>query len=212
MVEKHILIVYYSLSQQTGRLVHRFCEGLNSSGVKVEICCLRPKIPLTLPIKSNISLFRIMWWTFWRTRIPIEDVEFQRMHYDHIVIAGPTWSYQPSGPILDFLDRYGRQVVAGHSVSFLITCRSYWRTHYWGMKRICSKLKGIPKKPIIFKHPTHEPWCTIGLLLWLRGIYSDRQPNWFRKRYPSYGHSEEQLLLAEQEGEELGQRILANLI
>lgn len=210
MVEKNILIVYYSLSQQTSRLVQRFSEGLISTGVKVEICCLRPMIPLTLPIKSNMSLLRIMWRTFLRTRIPIEDVAFQQIHYDHIVIAGPTWSYQPSGPILDFFDRYGQQIVGNSSVSFLITCRSYWRTHYWGLRHICSRLKGRPSTPIIFQHPTYEPWCTVGLLLWLRGVSSDRQSSWFRKKYPRYGHSEDQLLIAQNEGSLLGEKIIAN--
>ena len=208
MEEKQVLIVYYSLSQQTYRLVQNLSEGLQSTGASVELFRLRPQTPVVVPIKSNFDLFRIMMSTTVRTRTEIRPVQLQRATYDHIIIAGPTWSYNPSGPVLKFLDTYGTQLLKDTSVSFLISCRSYWLTHYWGLKRMCVKCGGRTQKPTVFRHSTAEPWCTFGLLYWLRGVYEKNLPGWLLKRYSHFGHSEEQFKEAREAGVRLGNSIM----
>lgn len=178
-------------------------------GVKVELCCLRPTVPILFPLTSNISLLKRMWDPFLRKRVSINPPSIKRDSYDRIVIAGPTWSYQPSGPILDFLDKYGEKYLSGNQVSFIISCRSYWRNHYWGIKSICKKLGGqVDTQPTIFQHPVSEPWKTIGLLLWVRGYRQSEMPKWFRKRYPYYGHTEKQLIKAYHQGVLLGEQLI----
>lgn len=150
-----------------------------------------------------------MWNPFLRKRLEINPPPIKRESYDHIVLAGPTWSYQPSGPILDFLDKFGEQYLRGTQVSFLISCRSYWRTHYWGMKHICKKHGAvIETEPTIFQHQVSEPWRTIGLLLWVRGYRQNEFPNWFRKRYPHYGHTDKQLIESYHKGVLLGEQLI----
>ena len=208
MEEKQVLIVYYSLSQQTYGLVQNLSDGLRSTGVSVELYRLRPQTPVVVPIKSNFDLFRIMWSTTLRTRTEIRPVQLQRTTYDHIIIAGPTWSYNPSGPVLKFLDTYGKQLLKDTSVSFLISCRSYWRTHYWGLKMACRKSGAKVQKPMAFQHSAAEPWCTFGLLYWLRGVYEKNLPGWLLKRYSHFGHSEEQFSEARNAGVQLGNSII----
>lgn len=206
---KHVLIVYYSFTQQTHKLIERYRDGLAYMGVQVELCCLRPTVPILFPLTSNISLLKRMWNPFLRKRVEINPPPVKREFYDHIVIAGPTWSYQPSGPILDFLDKFGEKYLKGTSVSFLISCRSYWRTHYWGLKSICKGIGAeVDNVPVVFQHPVSEPWKTIGLLLWVRGYRHSEFPEWFRKKYPYYGHTEKQLIEAYHKGVLLAEQLV----
>ena len=129
--------------------------------------------------------------------------------WDYIVLAGPTWSYQPSGPILDFLDRYGRDVCRGSVVIPFISCRSYWRLHNWTLKRRLCSLGACVKKPVVFMHPAKEPWRFIGLILKLRGKVMQREYSWIKKHYPGYGHSREQGAEALQTGRKHAEELLA---
>lgn len=175
----------------------------------MELCCLRPVVPIVFPFTSNFSLFIAMWNPFLRKRIEINPPPISRESYNHIIIAGPTWSYQPSGPILDFLDKYGKKYLNGTKVSLLISCRSYWRSHYFGIRRICKNVGGlVENQPIIFQHQVSEPWKTIGLLLWVRGYRQNELPHWFRKRFPYYGHTDKQLIEAYHKGVLLGEQLL----
>ncbi|CAG37798.1 unknown protein [Desulfotalea psychrophila LSv54] len=207
MKKKHVLIVYYSLTNQTRGLLEAYSSGLSDPKICLEICSLHPLHPLRLPLRSNFSLLKAMWQPFWRRRCQIEDPCLQRSHYDHIIIAGPTWSFQPSAPILAFWQDYG-DIVAATRVDFLISCRSCWRNHYWGLRRLCKKHGGLPGEPLLFEHASDEPWCTIGLLLYLRGIYANRLPLWLKKRYPFFGHSYNQWADVYDRGALLRQQLL----
>lgn len=207
MAKKHVALVYYSLSHQTRRLVDSYRKGLEDSGLVVELYPLQPVSPLRVPLRNNFSLFRVMLLTFLRKRSEIQPLTFKADDYDYIVLAGPTWSYQPSGPMLSFLDHYG-SLLSGKKVGFLISCRSYWRSHYWSLRYGCKKNGALPQKAVVFEHATQEPWCTIGLLVWLRGVHYSKLPKWFQNRYPYYGHSSDQIDKAYQEGVILAEEIL----
>lgn len=131
-------------------------------------------------------------------------------NWDCIILAGPTWSYHPSGPVLDFLDRYGREICAGKRVIPLISCRSYWRWHYWTLKARLQRYGASVAEPIVFTHPIREPWRLIGLVLQLRGKMVRREKSWFRNHYPGYGHSKQQALEALHKGREIAEKLLGN--
>jgi menaquinone-dependent protoporphyrinogen IX oxidase len=206
---KRVLIVYYSFTQQTRVLLKKFVEGLEGEGVEVALERLEPVAPYTFPFKTNLSLAVAMVSTFFRQRTKIRQVSAKCFEdWDCVVIAGPTWSYHPSGPILDFLDRYGQQVCTGKEVIPFISCRSYWRLHYWTVKHCLNKYKAKPAKPIVFLHPIREPWRFIGLVLQLRGKMVRKENSWFRKHYPGYGHNKGQGDIAKAEGQQIAQRLL----
>ena len=129
--------------------------------------------------------------------------------WDCIILAGPTWSYFPSGPMLDFMDRYSFEVCAEKLVVPFISCRSYWRLHYWTIKKRLRGCGARVEDPIVFMHPIKEPWRIIGLILKLRGKGYLRKTAWFRKHYPGYGHSREQGEEALQRGRHLGEKLLS---
>lgn len=210
MKRKRVLIVFYSFTQQTRLLLKQFVEGLSGEGIEVTLERLEPVNPYTFPFKTNLSLAVAMVKTFFRQRNkvhPISAVCFE--DWDCVVLAGPTWSYHPSGPVLDFLDRYGHQVCSGKKVIPFISCRSYWRIHYWTVKHRLKRYSAQVAEPIVFLHPIPEPWRFIGLVLQLRGKMIRKENSWFRKHYPGYGHSKGQGDMAKKEGQRVAQRLLS---
>jgi hypothetical protein len=207
--KKRVLIVFYSFTQQTRVLLKKFVDGLEGEGIEVALERLEPVDPYEFPFKTNFSLAVAMVRTFFRQRTEIHPVSAICFgDWDCIVLAGPTWSYHPSGPMLDFLDRYGQQVCAGKKVIPFISCRSYWRLHYWTVKQRLKRYGAKPAEPIVFVHPIREPWRFIGLVLQLRGKMVRKEKSWFRKHYPGYGHSKEQGDAAMEEGRRVAQGLL----
>lgn len=155
---------------------------------------LEPITPYEFPFKSNMTLGWAMIQTFVKKRMEIQPINPDYISkWDCIVIAGPTWSYNPSGPILTFLDKHGSTLCKGQRVLPFISCRSYWRIHHWTIKYKLRKAGAKIQSPIVFPHPIKEPWRIIGLILQLRGKMMRRESSWFRKHYPGYGHSKEQV-------------------
>jgi hypothetical protein len=208
LTHKRALILYYSHTHQTRLLVKSFSQGLSRKGVEPTIQPLEPVKPYEMPFRNNWHLLHAMVETFFCRRMKIQPLPphcFQG--YDAIILAGPTWSYQPSGPMLSFLDLYGAELCAEKEITLIISCRSYWRIHWWQMKRKLAKIGATVSEPLVFVHPVKEPYRFIGLLLQLRGKMVMRKDTWFRRHYPGYGHSKAQLAVALSRGEELGRRL-----
>ncbi|WP_228854229.1 flavodoxin family protein [Desulfomarina profundi] len=209
MRKKRVLIIYYSFTGQTKLLLNRIIEGLEGEGIEVTVQQLTPVSPYDFPFKSYYDLLKATIQTFFSLRSEIKPVEktFSGC-WSRIILAGPTWSYHPSGPVLDFLDRYGKEL-RDECVIPLISCRAYWRIHHWELRRHLKKYGARMEPPIVFTHLIREPWRTIGLILQLRGKMVRRENSWFRKRYPGYGHNREQTFIALDLGKKLAQTILA---
>ncbi|MDH4332904.1 MAG: hypothetical protein OEV89_10060 [Desulfobulbaceae bacterium] len=187
-----VLILYYSLSAQTSVLVHRLGAGLEAQGVHPVCERLQPIIPRKFPIGTVPATLAMMLATFLRMRIPIQPLPpscWER--YDLIVLAGPTWSYNPSGPVLSLLDRDGARLFGGQQVLPLISCRGYWRMHWLSLRWQLERCGGKVVNRMIFAHPSKEPWRTIGVFLKLAGRVPERS-RWLGRYYPRYGHSREQ--------------------
>jgi len=205
--KKRILIVSYSYSHQTRNLLKQLVAGLEESEIDVTWEMLVPVQELRFPIGTIPATVLMMFQTFLRKRYPCQPVDPRIFdQWDLIIIAGPTWSYNPSGVVLSFLDRDGEKLFSGQQVLPLISCRGYWRVHFWGLRSLLKKCGAkIVADPIVFNHPTSEPWNTIGVFLKLSGKMPDRGKGWFRKYYPKYGHSRKQFATAMVLGRELGQ-------
>jgi len=211
--KKRVLIVFYSFTRQTKLMLNKFIEGLGSEGVEVIVQKLIPVSPYEFPFKSYGRLIKITIETFFQTRCEIEPIDEKCYgNWDRVIIAGPTWSYHPSGPVLEFLDRFGKEVCSGQHVIPFISCRAYWRIHNWELNRRLKKY-GVRQveDAIVFTYLMHEPWRTIGLILQMRGKMVRREKSWFRKKYPGYGHNREQGNIALEEGHKLGKKISAQM-
>ena len=195
-----VLLLYYSFSGQTNGLLNNLGGGLRQEEIEVTFVKLRPLSPPRFPVGSIFGTFKIMLTACLRMRTPIHEPESKVWeNYDLIILAGPTWSYNPSGPILDFIDRYGPRLFRGRTVIPVISCRGYWRMHWYGIKNLLQKCGANIANRIIFSHPTAEPWRTIGVFLKIAGKAPERS-RLLSRRYSRYGHSKEQLLEAERFG------------
>lgn len=194
MAEQRVLVISYSYSHQTRNLLKKFVAGMESEHVEITWLKLVPVEKLHFPIGTIPSTVWMMLQTFFRKRTPIKAIDpvvFQK--WDLIILAGPTWSYNPSGPVLSLLDRDGKKIFTDQNILPFISCRGYWRMHFWGLRSLLKKCGAkLVVSPIVFSHPTPEPWRTIGVFLKLAGKTPEAGTSWFRKVYPKYGHSRQQ--------------------
>lgn len=195
-----VLIIYYSFSGQTTGLLNHLSIGLKRKGVDVAFEKLRPLNPPRFPIGAILPTVKMMMTTTFRQRLPIrEPEEGNWAGYNLLILAGPTWSYNPSGPVLDLIDRFGSRLLGGRIVLPLISCRGYWRMHWFGLKRLLLGCGAVVPNKIIFSHPAPEPWRTIGVFLKIVGSAPERSPL-IGRYYTRFGHSKEQLAEAERLG------------
>lgn len=202
-----VLIVYYSFSAQTSSLVHRLGAGLESQGVSLVWERLTPLKMRKFPIGSIPATVLMMLTTLFRRRVPIRALSpSSQDSYDLIILAGPTWSYNPSGPVLSFLDRDGRAVLKDQQVLPLISCRGYWRMHWFTLRWQLGMLGARVVNRLVFTHPAKEPWRTIGVFLKLSGRVPEKG-RWMGRHYPRYGHSREQFDKAFVCGQDIGRAL-----
>ena len=208
-MKKRVLVVYYSFTQQTRILLKRFCSGLEEQGIDVDTERLEPVNPYEFPFQNDLRLASVMFRTFFMGRKEVKPVSEKCFEdWDYVVLAGPTWSYFPSGPILDFLDKYSEKILSGKKVLPVISCRSYWRLHNLTLRQKLKTVSAELLPPVVFEHPTREPYRVLGLLFKLRGKRIKGQ--WFRKNYESYGHSKAQAEEAFDRGVQFGKKILVD--
>lgn len=208
--KKRILIISYSFSSQTRNLLHGLIDGLEKSGIEVFWEQLNPVSELRFPIGTISATLIMMTQTFLRKRYPVHPINPRCFApWDLIILAGPTWSYNPSGPVLSLLDRDGKRLFAGKIVLPFISCRGYWRVHYYGLKGLLRRCGATVVAPLVFSHPTPEPWRTIGVFLKLAGKVPEAGSSWFHRFYPKYGHSRVQVEDCQRIGLELGENIIA---
>ncbi|MBU0909428.1 MAG: hypothetical protein KJ717_07650, partial [Proteobacteria bacterium] len=168
----------------------------------------RPVKPLRFPFGSIRATVIMMLLTFFRKRIPIAPLSDKcKGRFDLIILAGPTWSYQPSGPVLSLLDRDGSTLFANQTVISLISCRGYWRMHLIGLRALLNKKGASVVNRIVFTHPSREPWRTIGVFMKIAGRSPERS-KFIGRYYPRYGHEKNQLEEASRFGAMLGQALI----
>ncbi len=202
---KKVAIIYFSYSSQTAKLVHSIKKGLEESGVKVISLRLRPKVKLNFPFNGTFQTISMMIKTFFRMRVPIQEVDLSFLKdVDVVFLGGPTWSYNPSGPILYFLDKYGK-FLSGKKIVPIISCRKYWKHHFNYIKKKLQSLGAKIEEPLIFDHKVkNEPWSAIGTFLTLAGK-NPKHHSLIRKYYPKYGHARMEFERAYQYGKRFGE-------
>jgi hypothetical protein len=205
-----VLFLYFSFSGQTGVLVNRLAAGLKEQGVDVFFEKLKPVKHLRFPVDGILRTFAMMLTTFVRIRVPIKELSSKCVQeYDLIILAGPTWSYNPSGPVLYFLDKYGKEVLGGCEVLPLISCRGYWKQHWRCLRKKLQKCGAHYSNLIAFTHPNPEPWCTIGVFLKIAGKNPERS-GFISKHYDRFGHANEQMEEARRFGVLIGEALKGN--
>ena len=95
-------------------MLNKFIEGLECEGVEVTVQKLVPVLPYEFPFRSYGGLIKATIETFFQVRFEIEPIEEKCYgRWDRIVVAGPTWSYHPSGPVIEFFKQVRERSVRG---------------------------------------------------------------------------------------------------
>jgi len=199
-------VLFYSFSGQSGGLVQRLIAGLREEGIEVRSERLQPAIPLRFPVGTIPRTIRMMITTLFRQRVVILQPETPSPDdYELVILAGPTWSFNPSGPVLALLDQYPN-LLRGKPVLALISCRGYWRRHWCYLQGRLRQIGAQPLGPLVFDHPQAEPWRTIGVFLKIAGTAPERSPL-IGRVYRRFGHNREQFDEAGRLGHTLGQSL-----
>ncbi len=207
MSRKCVLIIYYSYSGQTRKLIQSFAKGIEERSVEVHLAPLKTKVKVQFPLPSVSAALKMMVETFFRKRVAIEPFDGDDINrYDLIVVAGPTWSYNVSGPMMSFFDHYGN-LLAGKKVLPFISCRGYWRAHYWQLAHFLKGCGANSLKPLVFLHPGAEPWRTIGVFLKLAGKMPESGKYWISRYYQKYGHPRNQVDYAAELGVKIAEAL-----
>jgi menaquinone-dependent protoporphyrinogen IX oxidase len=203
-----ICIIYFSLSGQSRGLINLLAAGIRSRGVEVVIEQIRSVEQINFPFNSVLRTLKMMLTTFFRVRIPVLEPSRRCFgKFDLMVLAGPTWSYNPCGPVLSLLDEYGEKLFGSKTVIPLISCRGYHRMHEYLLKRQLQSCGATPSPAIVFHHPVAEPWSTIGVFLKSAG-YRPEKMSILAGRYGHFGHTVDQLIEARSIGEQLADDLL----
>jgi hypothetical protein len=199
--QKKILVLYFSHSSQTKNMIQSLIDGMDEYSLSVVQHRIEPVIHQPFPLGSIPKTFVKMVLTFFRQRVPIKPLpEKCFARYDLIILAGPTWSYNPSGPILSLMDRDGKRLFDRQTVIPLISCRGYWLVHWLGLKSLLKKCGATVPNLIVFTHTSKEPWRTIGVFFKLAGETPERM-GWMKGHYRKYGHTRPQRAEAHRFGE-----------
>jgi len=188
--------------------VNGLVKGLEEGGAEVWIEQLRPLQPLPFPTGSYFKAFRLMTAAFFRRPVAISQPD-RRCYgrWDLVICAGPTWSYNPSGPMLYFLETYAGELLAQQSVVPLICCRTYWRLHERVMRRLLLAAGSRVLQPVVFRHPLPGFWCAIGVFVKLAG----KMPRFLRpilqSHCPRFGFTAQQIDEAKAIGRKLAQSL-----
>jgi len=187
--------------------MRRLKVSLESQGHHVFKERLEPYVPLKFPTASTGACLRMMLITLFRHRVAIAPLsDTVNKSFDLIILAGPTWSYNPSGPILYLIDHYGKKLFHGKTVLPLISCRGYWRMHWFGLKKMLLRCGANVPNCLVFSHPSKEPWRTIGVFMKIAGKAPEHAA-FLKGRYKKFGHSKKQQEEAERLGTLIGKAL-----
>jgi hypothetical protein len=88
-INNQVLLVYYSFSGQTGVLINRLAAGLKDQGIEVCFEKLKPVKHLRFPVGSILRTYFMMLATFFRRRVPIQQLSSKcNQEYDRC-LGGP---------------------------------------------------------------------------------------------------------------------------
>lgn len=133
MAESKILILYYSSTGQTHRILEIVAQVLREDGHSVEMVRISPVKDFEFPWKVRTFL-KIGLKTYLGMKVTVDLEELPILQdakaYDCIIFGHQPWFLAPSVPVNSFLDSGMSAVLQGKKVISVITCRGMWRRGY----------------------------------------------------------------------------------
>ena len=156
------LFVYYTHTQQAGRVSDAMAETLRERGCDVTQASIEFTEPKYVERFSRFpfhhAVFDIVPLLLPQLRrktgqIRIPD-EARSADYDLVVVGSPTWFFMSAMPIRSYLKSYeARAALSGKPFSVYVVCRRYW---HWNLNEASSLGKAQGGKYIDGVHFTYE--------------------------------------------------------
>ncbi len=179
-----VLLVYFTYTQQTLKVVRAMGDVLRDSGCDVSLAAIEftdPRyaerfktFPMSRPFLEVVGMIPAEL----RRRpaqIRIPDVVTRR-DYDLVCIGAPTWWLSTDVPIRSFLESdVATRVLRGKPFAVAVPCRRYWRHNLKTVRRLGTKRGGIFAGGIHFRYQGGQVRSLLSLLSYLgSGEYRER--------------------------------------
>jgi hypothetical protein len=179
-----VLFVYYTLSQQAGRVAKAMTDTLTAEGCDVTEAALEftdkrytktfDHFPWNHPMAS---LIRMLPAQLRRAKGEIGIPETASTgDYDLVVIGSPTWWLTTNMPIRSYLESPdGIGVLKGKSFASYVVCRRYWGNNQKTVKRLGTKAGGTYVDGIHFQYAGGQVRSLLSLISFMgSGEYKER--------------------------------------
>jgi menaquinone-dependent protoporphyrinogen IX oxidase len=179
-----VLLLYYSYTGQSGRVLEAAGEVLRRRGCEVH----KAEIEFTDPrFSQRFSRFPMR--HVWPDMLSVLRAQKRRAtgeirtpdtvrsgDYDLICIGSPTWWQTTSMPMRSFLESdEARKLVAGKPFAVFVVCRQYWRENLAAVRELAEQQGGRYVDGIHFTYPGDPVRSMMSLTSYLgSGEYRDR--------------------------------------
>jgi menaquinone-dependent protoporphyrinogen IX oxidase len=179
-----VLLVYYSYTHQTVRVLDAMADVLRDRGCEVTLAGIEFVDPryadrfATFPMSHPFLQVLGMIPAELRRRpatIRVPDVVTERP-YDLVVVGSPTWWLSTNVPIRSFLQSAAAgELLRGTPFAAAVVCRRYWRHNLTTVRRLGTRHGGRFVDGVHFQYPGGQVRSLLSLLSYLgSGLYRDR--------------------------------------
>ena len=180
-----VLLVYYTYTQQTLKIVEAMAGVLRDRGCEVTLAAIEftdpryagrfKEFPMPHPFRELVGMIPAESPRRRPAKIHVPDVVTER-DYDLVVIGSPTWWLSTDVPIRSFLEsETARQVLKGTPFAAAVCCRRYWRHNLKTVRILGTKSGGIFADGIHFRYQGGQVRSLLSLISYLgSGEYRDR--------------------------------------
>lgn len=133
-----ILIIYYSQSGETARVVEALAAPLQATA-NLEVVCLRleSNIPYPYPWRSLSRFFGVLPQCHLGPLPALAPLCLDlQQTFDLIVLAYPVWFLAPAPPVQRFLQEYGDRLLHGRRVLLVSVSRQLWYSAAQHLKQL----------------------------------------------------------------------------
>lgn len=210
---KRVLVIYYSLTEQTQAVLDRMKLELESVGHTVDMRKVKPIPEWRIPMSHRVFLTN--WAKIWvgmNLTQPIEHIDLNPDDYDYIILGFQPWNLAPSIPINSFLDSPMAEIFRGKKVIGVVTCRARWERSFRIAKEKIEKRGGEMVDGFVIMNVQPEPGNFITTVdqLFFGGTKPD---GWKAKVFDlkPYGIGDDSLAIAQDFGREVADRMLKDI-
>lgn len=205
---KRILVLYYSLTEQTQNVLNIIRDELAGAGHTIDMRRIQPVNDWKLPLDKKI--FFSNWakvWVGMNLTQPIHHMDLKADDYDYIILGFQPWNLAPSIPVNSFLDSGMAEIFRGKKVIGVVTCRTRWERSFRIAKDKIERRGGKMVDGFVVMNYEREPYNFVTTTYQLFEGHEPPSDHWLSKYFRPYGIGDDSLAVTREYGHELAQRL-----